>query len=203
MLLLSLIGFAFLIAIIKYKNIKNIENKSIKFYWLILVGFIIQIAIFNGKFAQSKLNYLTPIFYSISLLVLLIFLLANFKEYQGIKVTTFGFILNVIAILANGGYMPQSIKQLSISGQTEKVKLLTKYGHFYNATIMNSKTKLNLLGDRILLSIFGKFKTVYSIGDIIIMIGIAIFVFELFAPNKNAGEKALLHENNKTITKPN
>ena len=188
MLLLLLIIAAFLLAIVKYRNIKNIENKNIKFYWLILLGFTIQIAIFNEKFAQSKLNYLTPVFYILSLIVLLIFLWANVKEYNGIKITTLGFIFNVLVILANKGYMPQSIKQLAISGQTEKIKLLIKYGHFYNATIMTNKTKLNLLGDRILLSIFGKFKTVYSIGDIIIMIGIAIFVSELFAPDKSAGK---------------
>ncbi len=188
MLLLFLIIAAFLLAILKYRNIKNIENKNIKFYWLILLGFVIQIAIFNEKFAQSELNYLTPVLYILSLIVLLIFLLTNFKEYNGIKVTTAGFILNIMVILANKGYMPQSLKQLAISGQTEKIKLLMKYGHFYNATVMSAKTRLNLLGDRILLSMFGKFKTVYSIGDIIIMIGIAIFVFELFAPDKNAGE---------------
>ncbi len=188
MLLLLLILAAFLLAIIKYKNIKNIEHKNIKLYWLILLGFAIQIAIFNEKFAQSKLNYLTPTLYILSLIVLLIFLLANFKEYYGIKVTTVGFILNIIVILANKGYMPQSIKQLALSGQMEKIKLLTKYGHFYNATVMTNKTRLNLLGDRILLSMFGKFKTVYSIGDIIIMIGMAIFVFELFAPDKSVEE---------------
>ncbi len=188
MLLLFLIIAAFLLAMLKYRNIKNIENKNIKFYLLILLGFVIQIAIFNEKFAQSELNYLTPVLYILSLIVLLIFLLTNFKEYNGIKVTTAGFILNIIVILANKGYMPQSIKQLALSGQMEKIKLLTKYGHFYNATVMTNKTRLNLLGDRILLSLFGKFRTVYSIGDIIIMVGIAIFVFELFAPDKNAGE---------------
>lgn len=188
MLLLFLIITAFLLAMLKYRNIKNIENKNIKFYWLILLGFVIQIAIFNEKFAQSELNYLTPVLYILSLIVLLIFLLTNFKEYNGIKVTTAGFILNIIVILANKGYMPQSIKQLALSGQMEKIKLLTKYGHFYNATVMTNKTRLNLLGDRILLSLFGKIRTVYSIGDIIIMVGIAIFVFELFAPDKNAGE---------------
>ncbi len=188
MLLLFLIIAAFLLAMLKYRNIKNIENKNIKFYWLILLGFVIQIAIFNEKFAQSELNYLTPVLYILSLIVLLIFLLTNFKEYNGIKVTTAGFILNIIVILANKGYMPQSIKQLALSGQMEKIKLLTKYGHFYNATVMTNKTRLNLLGDKILLSLFGKFRTVYSIGDIIIMVGIAIFVFELFAPDKNAGE---------------
>ena len=191
MLLVLAISTAFILAIIVNKTPKGIENKEVKGFYLIIIGFAIQIAIFNNKFAQSKLNHLTPAFYILSLILLLIFLLVNIKEYWGIRITTLGFSLNLLAILANHGYMPQSIKQLQESGQIEKIKLLTKYGHFYNATLMSSKTKLNFLGDRILLSLFGKFKTVYSIGDIIIIIGIAFFVFELFKPTiKNAGENS-------------
>ncbi len=183
MLFIVLILLSFIISIIINRGFGGIENKEIQAGYLIVVGFAIQIAIFNDKFAASSLNKLTPFLYIISLIILLIFLLLNIN-YKGILISLTGFLLNFVAILANGGYMPQDLGKLKLIGETGKVKLLQKFGYFYNARIMNNKTHLNFLGDRIVLPFPKSISSVYSIGDIIIVIGICLFIFEYMTVKK-------------------
>ncbi len=180
MILLIIVLVSFIISVIINRGIKGIENKEVSGFYFVLIGFIIQIVIFNEKFASSPYEKYTPILYIVSLFIILIFMLLNFTRYMGIKIMTVGFISNITVITANKGFMPQNLDLLTKSGQIEKVKMLKTYNHFYNAILMSKHTRFNFLGDRIMLSLFGKFKTVYSIGDIIIMIGVAIFIFELF-----------------------
>ncbi|MCD6427584.1 MAG: DUF5317 domain-containing protein [Caldisericaceae bacterium] len=180
MILLIIVLTSFAFSVIINKGLSGIKNKEINGFSFVIIGFIIQILIFNEKFANSSYKNYTPFLYVVSLFIIFAFMIMNFKRYLGIKIMSLGFILNILVIVANGGFMPQQIDLLIKSGQLEKVKMLKTYGHFYNAILMNEHTHLNMLGDRILLSLFGKFKTVYSIGDIIIMVGVAIFIYELF-----------------------
>ncbi len=187
MILLIIVLISFSFAIIINNGLKGIENKEVKGFYFVIIGFAIQVLIFNEKFANSRYANYTSLLYIISLLIILIFMIINYKQYLGIKIMSLGFISNIVVIIANKGFMPQKLDLLIKSGQLEKVKMLKLHSHFYNATLMNKHTHLNFLGDRIMLSLFGKCKTVYSIGDIIIMIGVAVFIFELF--KKSSTEK--------------
>jgi hypothetical protein len=177
MLFVLLILISIVIAAILNKGFRGIENKAIKASYLIIIGFAIQIAIFNEKFATSHFSNLTPLLYIVSLIILLIFLVLN-VNYKGFFITLIGFILNVSAIVANKGCMPQDIKKLELIGETKKIELLKQFGYFYNATVMSSKTHLNLLADRITFPFLKALGSVYSIGDLIIITGICIFIFE-------------------------
>ncbi|MGB9695466.1 MAG: DUF5317 family protein, partial [Caldisericaceae bacterium] len=75
-------------------------------------------------------------------------------------------------------YMPQDISKLQLIGEFEKINLLQKYGSYYNGTIMSAKTHLNFLGDIIAPTFLKPYAGVYSIGDVILTIGLCFFVFE-------------------------
>lgn len=164
-------------AIIINKGISGIERKPFKGFILIFIGFGLQLAIFNDKFAFSKYAYLTPYIYILSLLTLLAVLLLNLR-YFGIKIALFGFLQNCITIIANGGYMPQYLSKLELIGNLEKAELLRKFGHFYNGIAATENTRLKFLSDIIAISSPKFLASVYSIGDIFISVGLAIFVFE-------------------------
>ncbi len=74
--------------------------------------------------------------------------------------------------------MPQDINKLYVVGEKTKAELILQYGHFYNATLMSKNTHLNIFGDRIIIPFLKSLSAVYSIGDVIIVIGICIFIFE-------------------------
>ncbi len=179
MLLIIIVLLAFILAVIANKGPQGIENKNLRGLYLVFIGFLIQIIIFNEKFVKSIFSKYTGIIYIISLVFLLTFLLLNLK-YIGVRIISIGYLMNVLVITLNKGYMPQSSKALKMAGEIKKLSLLEKYGHYYNAVLMNNETHLNILGDKIFFPFLGKIGAVYSVGDLVIMAGIFVFIFELF-----------------------
>jgi hypothetical protein len=106
-------------------------------------------------------------------------------QYKGIKIAGIGFLSNLAVIVSNGGYMPQNLLKLELIGEQEKVELLKQFGHFYNGIVMSPNTHLNFLGDIIVIPKLKFLMGVYSIGDVVITIGITIFIFEFLKFEKN------------------
>ncbi len=172
-----LVSFIFSIAV--NKGIRGIEKKTFRGFLLVIAGFAIQLTIFSSKFASSSLSYLTPYLYILSLAVLFVPIALNLK-YHGMKITLVGFLSNFLAIVSNGGYMPQDISLLELAGNVEKAELLRTLGKFYNGIAMSNNTKFKFLSDILVVTKPNFLAAVYSIGDVFIAIGLCIFVFELF-----------------------
>jgi membrane-associated HD superfamily phosphohydrolase len=185
--MLIIVLIAIIIAIIVNKGLRGIEHKKVEQFYLILLGFAIQLVIFSREFSYSKLNFLTPILYIYSLLILLIFMVLNL-QYKGIKIAGIGFLSNLVAIVSNGGYMPQDLMKIELVWGQEKVELLKQTGHFNNAISMSPNTHLNFLGDIIAIPKPKFLMGVYSVGDVFITIGIAIFIFEFLKFERNQEE---------------
>jgi hypothetical protein len=185
--MIIIVLIAIIIGIIINKGLRGIEHKKIRHFYLIVLGFAIQIIIFNEKFENSTANFLTPILYVCSLIIMLIFMVLNF-QYKGIKIALAGFLLNVATIVANKGYMPQDTDKLAAMGEFDKINMLNKFGTYYNGITMSARTHLNFLGDIIAPTFLKPYGSVYSIGDIFILIGICIFIFEFLKFEKNQEE---------------
>jgi len=185
--MLIIVVISIVIAVIVNKGLRGIEHKKVEQFYLILLGFAIQLVIFSQKFSYSKLNFLTPILYIYSLLILLIFMVLNF-QYKGIKIAGIGFLSNLAAIVSNGGYMPQDLPKIELVWGMEKAELLKQTGHLNNGIVMSSNTHLNFLSDVIAIPKLKFLMGVYSIGDAIITIGITIFIFEFLKFEKNQEE---------------
>ena len=177
MIEIIVLASVFIIALVKNKGVSGIKNKEVKAVYLIFIGFLMQLLIFYEKFSNSLFSSVTPIFYVVSLFILLAFLLLNL-HYKGILIAMIGFSLNLLVILVNKGFMPQNLSKLELIGEHAKIALLQQYGTFYNATVMSEKTHLNFLGDNITAQSLNPFVGVYSIGDIIILLGLCVFIFE-------------------------
>lgn len=185
--MLIIVVISIVIAVIINKGLRDIEHKKVEQFYLILLGFAIQLVIFNEKFSYSKLNFLTPILYIYSLFILLIFMVLNL-QHKGIKIAGIGFLSNLAVIVSNGGYMPQNLLKLKLIGEQEKVELLKQFGHFYNGIVMSPNTHLNFLGDIIVIPKLKFLMGVYSIGDVVITIGITLFIFEFLKFERNQEE---------------
>lgn len=185
--MLIIVVISIVIAVIVNKGLRGIEHKKVEQFYLILLGFAIQLVIFSREFSYSKLNFLTPILYIYSLLILLIFMVLNL-QYKGIKIAGIGFLSNLAAIVSNGGYMPQDLMKIELIWGQEKVELLKQTGHFNNAISMSPNTHLNFLSDIIAIPKPRFLMGVYSIGDVFITIGIAIFIFEFLKFERNQEE---------------
>jgi membrane-associated HD superfamily phosphohydrolase len=185
--MLIIVVISIVIAVIINKGLRGIEHKKVEQFYLILLGFAIQLVIFSQEFSYSKLNFLTPILYIYSLLILLIFMVLNL-QHKGIKIAGIGFLSNLAVIVSNDGYMPQDIPKLELVWGQGKVELLKQAGHFNNAISMSPNTHLNFLSDIIAIPKPRFLMGVYSIGDVVITIGITIFIFEFLKFERNQEE---------------
>jgi len=86
----------------------------------------------------------------------------------GLVVVLVGGASNLLAIAANGGYMPVSAEALAAMGRTTKVD--------YSNSALREDVVLGPLTDIFTMPVWVPMSNVFSIGDVLIGIGIAIAV---------------------------
>jgi hypothetical protein len=91
------------------------------------------------------------------------------RHVTGVVVAAAGAALNLVAIVANGGVMPAS------KGALETAGLAVDLGVWTNSTAL-ADPRLPFLGDVFAVPRGWPFATVFSVGDLIIVVGAAIAV---------------------------
>jgi hypothetical protein len=160
--------FALIIGYILKGKIRNLENVDIKGVYLVFISFFIEffiiIGIRKGIFNIGIFTYMLDL---IMYTLLTIFIYLNRKD-KYIVLMGIGFLLNAIAIFLNGGAMPVSAKAAEIAGITLDVSNEGLY------TLINEDTRVWFLGDVIPKTFLRNFAI--SIGDILAMLGLMLFV---------------------------
>lgn len=161
----------------------NIGKEEIKGWYLIVSSFVLEYGavFFAGKgsdFVKTNIFYI----HSFSYLLLLIGVIMNIKKIS-FQIMTVGVLLNLIVILSNGGQMPVSIWAM------EKAGLLRNIDRIYNRAdivhcFMEPTTKLWFLGDVFPIGRSGFFSYVVSIGDIIMSLGVFVYIQRLMLGNR-------------------
>jgi hypothetical protein len=141
---------------------------EIRFRWapLILVGFVSQIVLFSDPVAE-RVGSLGPLLYVVSTMLVGVAILRNWS-LTGIPVVALGALSNLAAILANGGYMPASPDALAALGKSAPT--------IYSNSAVVAQPALELLIDRFALPPWVPFANVFSIGDVVLAIGVAVVV---------------------------
>jgi len=141
---------------------------SIPFRWapLIFVGFLAQIVLFTDAVAE-RVGPAGPPLYVISTLMVGIAVLRN-VGLPGMPLIVLGAASNMTAILANGGFMPAAPGALAALGKTAPV--------IYSNSAVVAQPALELLTDRFALPRAVPFANVFSIGDVLLGIGVLVLV---------------------------
>lgn len=101
-------------------------------------------------------------------------------------VAAIGVGLNLAVVATNGGYMPQSAEARSASrGAT----LVHTDGRLHNVVAMSDDTRLNLLGDVIPEPVWVPGANVVSIGDILLGLGLGLWVYGLTRTRQTAARR--------------
>jgi Family of unknown function (DUF5317) len=93
------------------------------------------------------------------------------RRVPGLLLVGAGGALNLIAIGANGGTMPASASALAASGWRPQP------GHFTNSAVV-AHPKLSFLGDIFATPRWIPFHDVFSVGDVLIVIAVAVLVYK-------------------------
>jgi len=143
-------------------KIAHLAMLRFRWPWLILAAVAIRAAVLLTPLNRiDGAQYL----YVLALAAIVVWTIIHIKRLPGVWLVTAGSALNLLVIVVNGGRMPVA---------PELAASLARHGTMGQYTVMGGQTNLNLLGDWIVLY---PVPEVYSVGDIVIALGLAIVVF--------------------------
>lgn len=175
--------------IIGYAAKGSIKNFALRpLYWklLALLSFTVQLIIFsNLTFIEAMPTTLKVILHYFSYLCLLTFIIRNIKNF-GLNIAGFGIFLNSLVISLNGGHMPTLPQNLKNTSVGQSADLINQGEAIHNSVKMTNETLLPWLGDIFYLPSWIPFSNVFSIGDIIIAVGIFIYIVFNMHPVKRS-----------------
>jgi hypothetical protein len=141
---------------------------SIRFRWapLVLIGFLAQIVLFSDAVAE-RVGEAGPALYVISTLFVGAAVVRNVR-LPGMPLIILGAASNMAAILANNGFMPASPEALASLGKVAPV--------IYSNSSVVARPALELLTDRFALPRWVPAANVFSVGDVVLGVGVVVLV---------------------------
>jgi hypothetical protein len=176
MLVLIVLGVALVSSLLTGGRFKYAENWHLRGLWMALGAFAVQTALFTRWGTSLVGEALVPVVYTVTLCVLVAFLVTN-RRVLGVPILLAGLMLNMLVISANAGRMPASAVALEAAGRVEEADVLRLRGAAANCVLMSDSTRLNMLGDDIVIRLGGPVGSAYSIGDLVALAGEAVVVF--------------------------
>ena len=147
-------------------NLVNLGTLRIHWAPLAVVGLLTQVVLFLGPVSERVGGLGVPVYVGSTAMVLAV-VLRNLRV-PGLILVAAGALSNLVAIVANGGYMPTSAAALAFLGKTVNPG-------YSNSAVIESPL-LAPLTDIFALPPFLPFANVFSIGDVLISIGMAVVI---------------------------
>ena len=170
MLLLYSIALGLIVGRLLGGRVRNLEHVRIVWLPLALAGLFVQLLLFADPI-QERVGSEGPIIYVASTLVVLAALLRNVR-LPGLAIIAAGALLNLIAIVFNGGFMPSSPE--AWRALTGVAAIPVEY--YSNVTLIDSGTWFPFLGDIFIFPRPLPMATLFSIGDVLIAAGAVVFL---------------------------
>jgi hypothetical protein len=142
--------------------------------WLVLVAFLPQLIVAYLPFTRHLFpDWLAASSLPASLIIFLAFVWIN-RRLPGMPILIAGLVLNLIVILANHGWMPinpQTASRLIGDQAIQDFSLGSRFGQ-KDILLLSQDTHFEFLADRFLLPDWFPYKVAFSLGDLLIALGI-------------------------------
>lgn len=170
MLLLYAVLFGVLVGLATHGSLTRLADARVRLWPLALLGLAFQVVLFSSPIADVVGSW-GPVLYVLSTAVVLGALLVNVRQ-PGFWLILLGAALNFAVIVANGGQMPASPAALALlTGQP-----VVPTDAFSNSVLAGPHTIFPSLGDVYVLPQPIPFANVFSIGDVLIGLGGAVWL---------------------------
>jgi hypothetical protein len=180
MLRLMVIVTVIVVALLRGGSLRNFAGLRLRWLPLVLGGLALQLLIFTPWSATPLIARATPQLYLLSMTLLAAWVALNWRV-QGMALMAAGLLLNFVALGANGGYMPVSPASAQLAGNLGYYSD-TGLPVAYNSIATDSDVRLWLLTDIIPLPQPIPFANVFSIGDILLTIGVCVLCYRTLRP---------------------
>ncbi len=154
-----------LVGLLMGGRIGALARLRIRWAWLAVAGFVVQLAIYSMAVGDA-LGDAVPVVYVLSNVAVLAAVLRNLP-LRGMPVIAAGALCNMAAIVANGGYMPADPSALATAGVDTSGP---------TNSIVVADPALRLLTDIFAIPAAIPLANVFSIGDVLIGIGVATVI---------------------------
>jgi hypothetical protein len=142
---------------------RRLAGVSLKWAPLIFGGLLVQVVLFTDP-VGSRVGALGPPLYVLSTLVVFAAVVRNYRII-GVPIVIVGALCNLVAIVANGGYMPAAAAAVASLGGFPPVA--------YSNSSFGGPVAFGLLTDIFALPRWLPLTNVFSIGDVLIGAGVA------------------------------
>ena len=156
----------------------GLADLRIRWAWPMVAGFLAQVALFSAP-VTDRIGALGPPIYVASTALVLAAIWMN-RRIQGMPIVGIGATCNLSAIVANGGYMPADPAIMAALGRGDP----TTYS---NSAILPDPV-LQPLTDIFVLPRWLPFTNVFSVGDVLIGIGVAILIIAAMRRYSSSGD---------------
>ncbi|MHB0859102.1 MAG: DUF5317 domain-containing protein [Anaerolineae bacterium] len=177
MILLVAVGVSLLIALLRGGKIDGLANYRFRFGWLALVALAIQVALVSFPLPQAEGRWGVHSLGLMGSYLLLILVIVFNRRLPGLPLLGLGLGLNLVVMLANGGYMPISPEAVDQAG-FRHLLLSDEPGARLASTkdvlLPRDMTNLWILSDIFLVPSFLPLRSVFSIGDALLACGVFI-----------------------------
>jgi len=160
-----------LAAVLLGGRIQNLASIKIRGSWLVFVVLLIQIVLFTRP--PKWLNPWVETLHICSYVLMAFVLLANLR-LPGMKLIALGAGSNFLVITANYGYMPVPFDHFSGLFPREAA-VMAAIGHYNNSAMITEGTRFWWLGDIFFVPRPIPFANVFSVGDVILLVGLFVF----------------------------
>ena len=166
MFMLWAIPIGILAGLVVGGSVGNLSGFRFRWAALAVAGLLVQVVLFTPTGDQLA-GASGPAIYVASTAAVFVAVLRNIR-LQGMAVVALGSVSNLVAIAANGGAMPADPGALAIAG-------LDGAGEHTNSVVLAEPT-LRLLTDIFGIPAWLPFANVFSVGDVLIGVGIVIVI---------------------------
>jgi hypothetical protein len=147
-------------------RISGLAELHFRWPWVMLAGLLVQVILFSDQ-VTAWIGTAGPPIYVLSTLAVIGAVLAN-RAVTGMPVVVVGAVSNFVAIVANGGFMPADPGALQALGKVPST--------VYSNSAVISGAQLAPLTDMFALPPWLPFANLFSIGDLLIGVGVGIVI---------------------------
>jgi hypothetical protein len=167
MLLLYSIVIGLLVGRAAGGRVAALAGIHIRWWALALAGLAFQLLLF-GPILSDRVGDAGPLLYVASSALVFLAMLRNL-DLPGFPLLALGAALNMLVIVANGGFMPSASGAWELLNGASGLPVTT----FTNSTLIHAGTTLPFLGDVFALPRPIPLANVFSVGDVLIGLGAA------------------------------
>jgi hypothetical protein len=173
-------------------NKRDYRFYDLRYSILVLVAFLPQLFVFLVPTTSIKISdSLASILLILSLVLLLLFAVLNIKKWMFWPISA-GFLANALVITLNDGFMPispETIEKLRPEGSTFTYQIGQRLGTGKDIVLNQKDTLLAFLSDRLILPDFLHSSIAFSVGDVLIAVGVIWLLWSMGGPARDSKEE--------------